>query len=200
MRQRQEELCRRILIWLQFVYALPGVQGFDRKHLLLLVAGNAPVTKGLLLTSALSSVAWQATSASPPGSTPSLLRAIAQLCAFQNAGELLFGVSLLYYFRVLERQSGSAKFGSFALVVSGLSWGLHTSLHLAYGWQRAVPSTPYGLIFACFVPFIFDIPPSTQFTLFGADLSDKVGGMQGRNVLGGIWGPGYVLVEFGDWS
>lgn len=148
-------------------------RGFDGLLLLLLLAGNAPVTKGLLLTSAISSVAWQATSGSA-GSTPSLLRAIARLCAFQNAGELLFGVSLLYYFRVLERQSGSAKFGSFALVVSGLSWGLHTSLHLAYGWQRAVSSTPYGLIFACFVPFIFDIPPSTQFTLFGADLSDKV--------------------------
>lgn len=32
---------------------------------------------------------------------------------------------------------------------------------------------PYGLIFASFVPFFFDIPISTRFKIFGARFSDK---------------------------
>lgn len=34
--------------------------------------------------------------------------------AFRSPGELLFGAMLLYYFRVLERQTGSRKYGSYA--------------------------------------------------------------------------------------
>ncbi|MCI01424.1 ubiquitin-associated domain-containing protein 2-like, partial [Trifolium medium] len=32
---------------------------------------------------------------------------------------------------------------------------------------------PYGLIFASFVPFFFDIPVSTRFRMFGFNFSDK---------------------------
>lgn len=32
---------------------------------------------------------------------------------------------------------------------------------------------PYGLIFASFVPFFFDIPVSTRIRLFGVHFSDK---------------------------
>lgn len=34
-------------------------------------------------------------------------------------------------------------------------------------------SGPYGLIFASFVPFYFDIPVSTWFRIFGVRFSDK---------------------------
>lgn len=34
-------------------------------------------------------------------------------------------------------------------------------------------SGPYGLIFASFVPFYFDIPVSTRFRVFGVHFSDK---------------------------
>ena len=36
-----------------------------------------------------------------------------------------------------------------------------------------VTSGPYGLIFASFVPFFFDIPVSTWFRVFGVRFSDK---------------------------
>lgn len=36
-----------------------------------------------------------------------------------------------------------------------------------------VTSGPYGLIFASFVPFFFDIPVSTRFRVFGVHFSDK---------------------------
>lgn len=134
--------------------------------------GNAPFTKGVFVASAVSSVAWQASKASL-ASVGSFLSPIARVFVFQNTGELLFGVALLYYFRILERQAGSAKFASFACVVSGLSFGLQTALHFAYNWRRVLPTGPYGLIFACFVPFVFDVPPSTRFTFLGMQLSDK---------------------------
>ncbi|GMH35446.1 hypothetical protein BSKO_03314 [Bryopsis sp. KO-2023] len=134
--------------------------------------GNAPVSKGVFVASAVSSVAWQASKASLVSVGP-LLSPFARVFVFQNTGELLFGVALLYYFRILERQAGSAKFGSFACVVSGLSLGLQTALHFAYNWRRVLPTGPYGLIFACFVPFVFDVPPSTRFSFLGMQLSDK---------------------------
>lgn len=134
--------------------------------------GNAPVTKGLFVVSAVSSVAWQASKVSF-ASVGSLWSPFVRLFVFQNTGELLFGVALIYYFRILERQAGSAKFGSYACVVSGFSIGLQTCLHVAYNWRRALPTGPYGLIFACFVPFVFDVPPSTRFTFLGMQLSDK---------------------------
>lgn len=36
-----------------------------------------------------------------------------------------------------------------------------------------VTSGPYGLIFASFVPFFFDIPVSTRFRVAGFHFSDK---------------------------
>lgn len=36
-----------------------------------------------------------------------------------------------------------------------------------------ITSGPYGLIFASFVPFFFDIPVSTRFRVFGVRFSDK---------------------------
>lgn len=107
-------------------------------------------------------------------SPPAVLQAFAKLCAFDNVGELIVGTYLMYYFRVIERQSGSTRFGSFAFLVSTLSWGLQMSLHFAYGWQKTLTSGPYGIIFASFVSFIFDIPPSFRFTVLGMNFSDKV--------------------------
>lgn len=39
--------------------------------------------------------------------------------------------------------------------------------------MNLVTSGPYGLIFASFVPFFFDIPISTRFRVFGVRFSDK---------------------------
>jgi hypothetical protein len=92
---------------------------------------------------------------------------------FTSPGELLFGLILLYYFRVFERQMGSAKFGAFAF----LSLTIYTLLEVAYLtlFQPDSPfvSGPYGLIFAAFVLFYSFIPASSRFRFLGANLSDK---------------------------
>lgn len=73
---------------------------------------HAPVTKGLLLASAGATLAMRALSAShAPRAAPALLRAL----AFRAPSEALFACLLLYHFRVLERQRGSAKYGGFCL-------------------------------------------------------------------------------------
>lgn len=140
--------------------------------------GRAPVTKGLVLTTAGSSIVFQAASLKD---LPSFVRPLRRSFAFRNTGELVFGLALLYYFRLLERQYGSAKFAGYAFVTSTLSYGLQLGLQSAYRLRGGMPTGPYGLIFASFVPFIFDVPPTTRFTMFGMQLSDKlVGWLGGR--------------------
>lgn len=50
-----------------------------------------------------------------------------------------------------------------------------------------VTSGPYGLLFASFVPFFFDIPVSTRFRVFGVRFSDKsfiyLAGLQVKDCL-----------------
>ncbi|EXC34971.1 hypothetical protein L484_014698 [Morus notabilis] len=64
--------------------------------------------------------------------------------------------------------------------------------------KNLVASGPYGLIFASFVPFFFDIPVSTRFRVFGVRFSDKsfiyLAGLQlllsswKRSILPGVCG------------
>ena len=134
---------------------------------------NAPVTKALFYTTTGSSILWQAARLDLVETLHPAVRTFVQSFVFRNTGEMFFGAGLLYYFRVLERQTGSAKFGAYTTVVATLSYGLQTAMQIAYGFKN-IPSGPYGFIFASFLQFIFDIPPSRKFTLFGIPLSDKV--------------------------
>ncbi|KAL3534665.1 hypothetical protein ACH5RR_003126 [Cinchona calisaya] len=120
--------------------------------------------------------------------------------AFASTPELIFGIYLLYYFRVFERQIGSNKYSVFILFSAIVSLLLEvlamkivkdSSLH-------TLTSGPYGLIFASFVPFYLDIPVSTRFRVFSLQFSDKtfiyVAGLQllfsswKRSLLPGICG------------
>ncbi|PKA66922.1 hypothetical protein AXF42_Ash003579 [Apostasia shenzhenica] len=102
-------------------------------------------------------------------------RTIASIFAFSSIPELIFGLYLLYYFRLFERQLGSNKYSVFVLSSLSVSllfevFGLvllkdHTSTMLASG--------PYGLIFASFILFYFDIPVSSQLRVFGIPFTDK---------------------------
>ncbi|XP_044505583.1 rhomboid-like protein 20 [Mangifera indica] len=95
--------------------------------------------------------------------------------AFSSAPELMFGLYLLYYFRVFERQIGSNKYSVFILfsmIVSSLFEVLALAL-LKDPEKNLITSGPYGLIFASFIPFFFDIPVSTRFRVFGVRFSDK---------------------------
>lgn len=132
------------------------------------------MVKALFITTTGSSILWQAarfdtveTPLSP------LMNSFVRNFVFQNTGELLFGAGLLYYFRILERQTGSAKFGGYTFVVTTLSYGLQTAFQLAYG-SKNIPQGPYGFLFASFLQFVFDIPPLRRFRIFGIPLSDKV--------------------------
>ncbi|KAL9425085.1 hypothetical protein AB3S75_032088 [Citrus x aurantiifolia] len=103
-----------------------------------------------------------------------LWRLIVSGFAFSSAPELMFGLYLLYYFRVFERQIGSNKYSVFILFSITVSF-LFEVLTLALLKDPAMKLTsgPYGLIFASFIPFYFDIPVSTRFRVFGVHFSDK---------------------------
>ncbi|PVH37916.1 hypothetical protein PAHAL_5G119900 [Panicum hallii] len=105
----------------------------------------------------------------------SIWRLITSLFAFSSTPELIFGAALLYYFRVFERQIGSNKYAVF-IVFSTMVSVLLQILALGYLKDPSInplTSGPYGLIFASYVPFFFDIPVSMRFRIFGLSLSDK---------------------------
>ncbi|MCO5578967.1 hypothetical protein L7F22_032818 [Adiantum nelumboides] len=102
-------------------------------------------------------------------------RVLTSSCIFSSTPELIFGLYLVYFFRVFERQIGSNKYSVFLL----FSTVVTTILNVVYVLVSKDPSPlglssgPYGLIFASFVQFFFDIPTSARFRLFGAQFSDK---------------------------
>lgn len=96
--------------------------------------------------------------------------------AFQSTPELMFGLYLLYYFRVFERQIGSNKYSVFSLftiTVSLLLEILSLVLLKDTNYISDLASGPYGLIFASFIPFFLDIPVTSRFRIFGVNFSDK---------------------------
>lgn len=125
---------------------------------------------------------------------------IMSVFAFSSTPELMFGLYLLYYFRVFERQIGSNKYSVFILFSMTVSLLLEVFAIalLKDPAKNLVTSGPYGLIFASFVPFFFDIPVSTRFRVFRVHFSDKsfiyLAGLQlllsswKRSILPGVCG------------
>lgn len=138
--------------------------------------GHAPVSKGLVLAAVGSSVISNAARASHR-QLPRPLVVLSHSFAFRTPGELLFGCFLLYYFRVLERQAGSNKYGSYAAVVTGLSYVLQLGISSILQLKAPLAPGPLPLVFASFVPFLLDIPPTSHFTVMGYKMSDKVSGV-----------------------
>lgn len=142
------------------------------------LAGGAPITKGLLLGTLASSVLVQAKVARRRA--PLLVRALTNALAFRAPGELLFGAALLYFYRVFERQWGSAKYGSFVTVVCGLAYALEAAaaavLEARWGAGAAAAAAgPFPLIFANLAAnFVLLVPPMHHFTVFGIKMTDKV--------------------------
>eukprot|EP00775_Hariotina_reticulata_P001734 gene1734-2076_t len=133
---------------------------------------HAPVSKGLVLGAIGASVISNAARASHRR-LPKPLVLLSQVLAFKSPGELLFGCVLLYYFRVLERQSGSRTYGTYAAVVTGLSCALQLGLSRLLHIEVPLAVGPLPLVFASFVPFMFDIPGSSHFSVLGWTMSDK---------------------------
>eukprot|EP01018_Ginkgo_biloba_P000796 Gb_24078 [translate_table: standard] len=143
---------------------------------------NAPVTKGLILICGVSSIiiATQGRASSGSLSYQAIVkkihiwRLVASASVFSSTSELMFGLYLLYYFRVFERQIGSNKYAVFVLFSAVLSTFFELiSLALFKDTISGLASGPYGIIFSSFVPFLLDIPVSTRFRTFGVRFSDK---------------------------
>ncbi|KAF3791472.1 Rhomboid-like protein 20 [Nymphaea thermarum] len=102
-------------------------------------------------------------------------RLLSSVFSFSSTPELIFGLYLLYYFRVFERQIGSNKYSVFILFSLLATTLIETiCLELLKGPTfNTLASGPYAVIFASFVPFYFDIPVSTRFRVFGFPFSDK---------------------------
>lgn len=143
---------------------------------------NAPVTRAVIICSALFTVFFGikgrshklALSYQDLFQKPQLWKLIVSMFAFTSTPELLFGLYLLYYFRVFERQIGSNKYSVFILFSAAVPFLLESIiLALLKDPSASITSGPYGLIFASFVPFFLDIPVSTRFRVFGSHFSDK---------------------------
>ncbi|GFR45426.1 hypothetical protein Agub_g6805, partial [Astrephomene gubernaculifera] len=134
---------------------------------------HAPVSKGLVLITAGASILAQATRASRRRQLlPGIL---AQAFVFRSPAELFFGALVMYYFRILERESGSPKFGAFAATTTGLAAALQWAAGRSGLLRLAAPASgPYGFLFACFVQYFFQVPPASKMSVLGWRLSDKV--------------------------
>uniref|UniRef100_A0A2P2MWB4 Peptidase S54 rhomboid domain-containing protein n=1 Tax=Rhizophora mucronata TaxID=61149 RepID=A0A2P2MWB4_RHIMU len=168
---------------------------------------NAPVTKAFVVASAVLTLLFGIRGMSKNLGLsyqdifrwPRLWKLIASVFAFSSTPELMFGLYLLYYFRVFERQIGSNKYSAFILfsVIVSLLFEI-LALALLRDPTATLASGPYGLIFASFVPFYFDIPVSTRIRIYGAHFTDKtfiyLAGLQlflsswKRSILPGICG------------
>ena len=99
---------------------------------------------------------------------------------FATPGEALFGVYLLYHFRVFERQRGSRRYGVFVTSVLTLATAAQAALiplarALGHRWSREpFASGPHALVWAHLVPYALDVPSTNHFVIFGVRMSDKV--------------------------
>uniref|UniRef100_A0A1J3JAC2 Ubiquitin-associated domain-containing protein 2 n=1 Tax=Noccaea caerulescens TaxID=107243 RepID=A0A1J3JAC2_NOCCA len=144
---------------------------------------NAPVTKAFVITGALFTVFFGIRGRSSKLGLSyqdifekfRIWKLIMSTFAFSSTPELMFGLYLLYYFRVFERQIGSNKYSVFILFSGTVSLLLEVFLlsFLKDTTANLLTSGPYGLIFASFIPFYLDIPVSTRFRVFGVSFSDK---------------------------
>ena len=103
---------------------------------------------------------------------PLLVDGFTHVFVFKHPGELLFGTALLYYFRIFERQYGSAKYGSYAVATLGISYVLQALLAVAFG--RHAASGLYPLLFSNLVSFLLDVPALHKFAVLGFRMTDKV--------------------------
>eukprot|EP00761_Pharyngomonas_kirbyi_P004568 gb/GECH01004573.1/.p1 GENE.gb/GECH01004573.1/~~gb/GECH01004573.1/.p1 ORF type:complete len:354 (+),score=83.17 gb/GECH01004573.1/:1-1062(+) len=94
-------------------------------------------------------------------------------CVFTSLGEMLFGILLLYVFRVFERQWGSHRYAVLVFISTSLTFIFTLCTRLIFGSTFEMSSGPYGLIFAALAQYFADIPATNKQPLFGVPLSEK---------------------------
>ena len=127
---------------------------------------GAPLAKLSLIVSAAGSLVLQGARIKAKG-VLWLLRPL----SFRHLGETFVGLLLQYYFRVFERQLGTAKFGAYLLLTLGVG---QASAALLEALNFKAAAGPHVFIFASLVEYTLSIPPAQQFDLFGWRLTDKV--------------------------
>jgi len=95
---------------------------------------------------------------------------------FSNSGSLIFGLLLLYQFRILERQRGSSKYICYFISVGILSSTLETIYVIvahALNMKAVIPSGPYALIASTLFLFFRNVPVSYTMKILGINFTDK---------------------------
>eukprot|EP01083_Nonionella_stella_P090954 254221_1 len=145
---------------------------------------KAPVSKALVFVTATSSIA--ALSAFQLRSTDivslnvnfiihklQLWRLITSNVVSGTPGDLFFSITLLYIFRMFERQFGSRKFASAILFFFAGSTILQSVMQIM---DLTTPATsgPHAAIFGLLVQYICDIPTTSRLNILGVSVSDKL--------------------------
>lgn len=161
---------------------------------------NAPVTKALVIVSAALSIVLSSRLPDHPCtlSYESLfirgewLRLPLSSLSFSSTPDLIVGCLLVYFFRLIERQMGAGKYVVLLLFSSLVSTVLQVALLFALPalnpdddttFMSPLASGPFGFIYALFVLYYADVPPTARFVLASrVHLSDKalvyLGGLQ----------------------
>jgi len=143
---------------------------------------NAPITKSILLLTGFFSVATSVMRLHGQldfSDLSSIIykyqpwRLLTSHFFFSSPGELLFGLILIYYFRLFERQMGSAKFGGYTTVIFTLSTLLQIASYVLFPSARFT-SGPYSFIFASFILYYSEIPSTYRFRIAGISATDKM--------------------------
>lgn len=141
---------------------------------------NAPVTKAavvcVLLVTLFASIAGAHGALRLAGAAAARQphRLLTHHLLFSSPGELLFGVTLLYFFRQAERHAGSSRTAAFLAAAAALHTALSLLLAAALPPRLAPAPGPYGLLLPLFVRFFLETPAIYTFSVFHAiPLSDK---------------------------
>jgi len=147
---------------------------------------KAPVCKSLLVYVGCSHAATHVPSLAPifrkvfsdavgVESPQSFLRLLASKLIFPDTRSTILSCFLIYFFRILERRSGSLKFSSHLAV----SWLLGLSLDLALSplfplaWAPLLTPGPLSLLLPLFVPYFSSIPPVSSSSVGPMSVSTK---------------------------
>jgi membrane associated rhomboid family serine protease len=142
---------------------------------------NAPVTKalviGVLCTTLFASISGTHARLSLSGASAQLQphRVLTHHLLFSTPGELLFGITLLYFFRQAERQWSSSRTAALFAAAAALHTAFTLALALALPSAGPHPAPgPYGLLLPLFIRYFFDTPKIYSVTLLShVPLSDK---------------------------
>mmetsp|Transcript_7152 Transcript_7152/g.14304 ORF Transcript_7152/g.14304 Transcript_7152/m.14304 type:complete len:197 (-) Transcript_7152:73-663(-) len=132
---------------------------------------GAPVSKGLLILITTVSLLVSLSAKPSRRRNSGLLRGITHAFGFQYIGEWFIAASLLYQFRVNERQMGPGKYAVFIMVCSCVGYGVQQLLFKFGG----IPSAAgiYPIVFGNIVEYYLEIPSQSSFQVSGMTMSDK---------------------------